>query len=143
MKYRKLRIAWSVGWGVVAVLLCVLWVRSYWWQDVITGRYGAALSTHGSLTLDFWGSNPLFPNAISSIEQGVLDASELVSTLYRFQFQFDGNGLLTTLPIWTLVIASAICGFCPWTFHRFSLRTMLIATTLVAAVLGMIAWAVR
>ena len=30
MKYRKLRIAWSVGWGVVAVLLIVLlWVRSY------------------------------------------------------------------------------------------------------------------
>ena len=29
MKFRKLRIAWSVAWGVVAVLLCVLWVRSY------------------------------------------------------------------------------------------------------------------
>ena len=29
MKYRKLRIAWSVAWGIVAVLLCVLWVRSY------------------------------------------------------------------------------------------------------------------
>src|SRR5689334_17632588 len=29
MKYRKLRMAWSVTWGVVAVLLCVLWVRSY------------------------------------------------------------------------------------------------------------------
>ena len=33
MKYRKLRIAWSVAWGVVAVLLCVLWVRSYWWAE--------------------------------------------------------------------------------------------------------------
>src|SRR5262245_7567786 len=33
MKYRKLRIAWSVAWGVIAVLLCVLWVRSYWWMD--------------------------------------------------------------------------------------------------------------
>src|SRR5262245_23954492 len=28
-RYRKLRIAWSVAWGVVVVLLCVLWVRSY------------------------------------------------------------------------------------------------------------------
>ena len=36
MKYRKLRIAWSVAWGVVAVLLCVLWVRSYWWADDVT-----------------------------------------------------------------------------------------------------------
>ena len=30
MKFRKLRIAWSVVWGVAAVLLIVLWVRSYW-----------------------------------------------------------------------------------------------------------------
>ena len=30
MRFRKLRIAWSVAWGVLAVLLCVLWVRSYW-----------------------------------------------------------------------------------------------------------------
>jgi hypothetical protein len=33
MKYRKLRIAWSVAWGIVAVLLVVLWVRSYWRMD--------------------------------------------------------------------------------------------------------------
>ena len=30
MRYRKLRIAWSVGWGIACVLLIVLWVRSYW-----------------------------------------------------------------------------------------------------------------
>ena len=29
MKHRKLRIAWSVFWGLAAVLLIVLWVRSY------------------------------------------------------------------------------------------------------------------
>ena len=33
MKHRKLRIAWSVAWGVVAVLLVSLWVRSYWIAD--------------------------------------------------------------------------------------------------------------
>lgn len=35
MKYRKLRMGWSVGWGVVVVMLCVLWVRSYWWIDTV------------------------------------------------------------------------------------------------------------
>jgi hypothetical protein len=30
MRYRKLRIAWSVGWGVVCLALIVLWVRSYY-----------------------------------------------------------------------------------------------------------------
>jgi hypothetical protein len=34
MRFRKLRIAWSVGWAVVAVLLIVLWLRSYWWADI-------------------------------------------------------------------------------------------------------------
>src|SRR4051794_7311826 len=33
MKYRKLRIAWSVTWGIAAVLLIALWVRSYWIVD--------------------------------------------------------------------------------------------------------------
>ena len=38
MNYRELRIAWSVGWGLVAVLLCALWVRSYWWADALWYR---------------------------------------------------------------------------------------------------------
>src|SRR5262245_56414702 len=37
MKYRKLRIAWSVAWGLLAVLVCVLWVRSYWHYDYVEG----------------------------------------------------------------------------------------------------------
>ena len=33
MRFRKLRIAWSVVWGIACVLLIVLWVRSYWSVD--------------------------------------------------------------------------------------------------------------
>jgi len=33
MRFRKLRIAWSVAWSVIVVPLCVLWVRSYWLID--------------------------------------------------------------------------------------------------------------
>ena len=29
MKYRKLRIAWSVTWGIAAVLIVVFWIRGY------------------------------------------------------------------------------------------------------------------
>src|SRR5690348_8525325 len=35
MRFRKLRIAWSVVWGLAAVLLIVFWVRSYWHVDVL------------------------------------------------------------------------------------------------------------
>ena len=32
---RGLRIAWSVWWGILFVLLIVLWVRSYWRMDIV------------------------------------------------------------------------------------------------------------
>ena len=32
MRFRKLRIAWSVVCGIACVLLIVLWVRSYWYD---------------------------------------------------------------------------------------------------------------
>src|SRR6478736_9471608 len=35
MRFRKLRIAWSVGCGILCVLLIVLWVRSYRWCDTV------------------------------------------------------------------------------------------------------------
>ena len=35
MKFRKLRIALSVTWGVACLLLIVLWVRSFYFGDVI------------------------------------------------------------------------------------------------------------
>ena len=40
MKYRKLRIAFSVTCGIACVLLVVLWVRSYWWVDLLAYRRG-------------------------------------------------------------------------------------------------------
>ena len=39
MRFRKLRIAWLVAWGVACVLLVVLWVRSYWREEDIGGRF--------------------------------------------------------------------------------------------------------
>ena len=38
MKFRKLRVAWSVVWGIAAVLFVALWVRSYWRVDGLTAR---------------------------------------------------------------------------------------------------------
>src|SRR6476661_3879782 len=40
MRFRKLRIAWSVFCGIACVLLIVLWVRSYWVRDYLIVDYG-------------------------------------------------------------------------------------------------------
>jgi hypothetical protein len=66
MRFRKLRIAWSVGWGIICVLLIVLWVRSYenqaprssdWNSKRLPkgnenpGRIFTAMSSYGSIQL--------------------------------------------------------------------------------------------
>jgi hypothetical protein len=43
MRFRKLRIAWSVGWGSAAVLQCVRWVRNYWTGDLYLYWFGILL----------------------------------------------------------------------------------------------------
>jgi uncharacterized membrane protein YgaE (UPF0421/DUF939 family) len=83
MRFRKLRIAWSVVWGSAAVLLLAEWVRSYWTSDLYV----------------YW-----------------------VAIL--------------------LIAALATTSWFEWS-PRFSLRTLLIATTLIALVLGAIVYAVR
>ena len=50
---------------------------------------------------------------------------------------------MLAFPQWCPVLASMILAVIPWLRWRFSLRTLLIATTLVAVVLGIIVWAVR
>ena len=78
MKYRKLRIAWSVAWGVVAVLLLVV------------------------------------------------DRPKPWSTVFPL------------VPYWSLMLFCVAIAASAWFPYRFSLRTMLIATTLVSAALGTI-----
>ena len=43
MRFRKLRIAFSVLCAATCVLLIVLWVRSYWWIDQIVGTFGTTV----------------------------------------------------------------------------------------------------
>jgi hypothetical protein len=44
--------------------------------------------------------------------------------------------------MWSLVLGSVACSATPWvSLKRFSLRTLLIATTAVAVVLGVVVWA--
>ncbi len=48
-------------------------------------------------------------------------------------------------PHWIVALVAALVGALPWALkiRRFSLRTLLIATTLVAVVLGLAVWASR
>jgi hypothetical protein len=133
MKYRKLRIAWSVAWGLLAVLLCMLWVRSYWWHEqdwlnstdnVLTG----VGSVSGAIVVH-WTRPGLgyYPRSDTS----------------WFQWEQTAAYWRLTIPTPFLSFVSLICATLPWLHFRFGLRTLLIATTLVAVALGLVVWASR
>jgi hypothetical protein len=52
-------------------------------------------------------------------------------------------GLLISVPYFCCVIFFATFSSVPWLHRRFSLRTLLIATTLVAIALGVIVYAMK
>jgi hypothetical protein len=150
MKHRKLRIAWSVVWGVVAVLLCVLWVRSYWIQDSIGRSDGKGYRTDltsyagtlaGSRLMEVAVGNPWPPKAHGwRYYNFKVDTEKTYSPWLHLDIR--------STDLWEVVInygivagAFVILGAIPWLPFRFSLRTLLIATALVAVALGLIVWA--
>ena len=53
MKYRNLRITWSIAWGIACVLLAILWVRSYSSMQIWNISAGHAVSTaDGTIMID-------------------------------------------------------------------------------------------
>ena len=143
MKYRKLRIAWSVAWGLLAVLLCVLWVRSYWWADFIcfdrSGDFEPVVRSEV-------GTISIFPPGVTSwtlrhVEFYFPNAGLEIKAVLLGRFELDSTEL--TFPHWFAVAVSGLMVVAPWLPLRFSLRTLLIATTLVAVGLGLVVWASR
>jgi hypothetical protein len=146
MKYRKLRIAWSVAWGIVAALLIVLWVRSYWWSDSI-----GYIETWSLTSIESAGGRISFNKSYSDSPILGDDAWYIDSTrrtpgddklAQQFEWWEFGSDIQATIPTWlpTVVVAALVA--LPWIRWRwrFSLRTLLIATTLVAVGLGLIVW---
>jgi hypothetical protein len=135
MRNRKLRIVWSVAWGLVCVLLIALWVRSYWWEDTISYKKLGVLSNRG--TLYFGRDDVLATSAWSMASDPATYKSELPQGIGWVN---DPFWFFIYSPHYIIVVMSAAIAVLPWLRWRFSLRTLLIAMTLVAVVLGLIVW---
>jgi hypothetical protein len=149
MKHRSLRITWSVAWGIVAVLLVALWVRSYWWSDTINIRvngskmFGVA-SSLGSLLVGSTDASDY--EKFSGRWMWLVRPSDPAwakQTNHGFLYYSRSGMNLVGIPSWLAVISTAGLAIVPWLICRFSLRTLLIATTLVAVGLGLIVWGTR
>jgi len=136
---------------LAAVLLIVLWVRSYWWWDTVQGpliggvQFSAG-SHHGRLAVGT-GAFEIVP-VISWGRQSVQSYYEAVAVLSRiapsgFAFFHSGGSWEIHIPHWFATSGLAVLAAAPWLRWRFRLRTLLIVTTLVALVLGLVVYAAR
>jgi hypothetical protein len=143
MKYRKLRIAWSVTWGLVAMLLCVWWVRSYWWVDLVGAPRTETWSYFGKLDLHIYSSDFTIGFGVSSdaANDSVFEPQRHAPA---FDFHLTDDRVIVTVPHWLLILICVAIASSTWlSFNRFSLRTLLIVTTLVGVGLGLVVYAAR
>lgn len=151
MKFRKLRIAWSVFFGMLCMLLITLWVRSFWRFDTVRGCPKGNLTVInvycGEITIE--RRSPLgfqfrwqmwyLPNngpqhQLNGLEMWKYD---------RLGSSRAAKGWHVAISIWLPTLISGILAVVPavpWNrwLKRFSLRTLLIVMTVVSVALALI-----
>jgi hypothetical protein len=157
-----LRIAFSATCLIACVLLIALWVRSYWTEESLNhfnfpeGRIHRIVSTYGTLRLHY-ATNTLLvaPGRISQWRATsqwhdnrklTAEKTEIIRKSNSQQFRWTNrrpSSLTVKAPYWLVTLLIAASGVAPWIRWRFSLRALLIATTLVAMVLGLIVAVLR
>jgi hypothetical protein len=146
LKYRKLRIAWSVMWGAAAVLLVVLWVWSYWQGGEVTyrnesiteGNAEVGLQSVRGRLLFYWDTDHNPPFRIGWFRQTFVAEEPPMPV---FVWHNSPNSKYIEVPYWFGVAILAAISALPLTNRfrfGFSLRTLLIGTTLVAILLGVV-----
>jgi hypothetical protein len=152
---RLIRIAATAVCLTACVLLVVLWVQSYWRQETISFRGSAnSVSTmKGSLIINGGGFTFMVDDdsAIGiksySHRKPLAGGRISVSSMYpisHFDYELRGKGW--KFPMWLLVAAFAVVAalpWLPWWSTRYSLRTLLIVTTLIATGLGLAGYFAR
>jgi hypothetical protein len=165
MKYRKLRIAFTVACGILCLMQTILWARSYWRSDFFDCHFwtNAPVKTDWStyypsgcvLAISRLGA---FNISIYSVKIRSRKAAQLVTfpndeesaSMMRDNYGFELGevrlprvhvaakfaGLTIISPYWAPLILAASLAATPWLRWRFSLRTLLVAVTVVAVLLG-------
>jgi hypothetical protein len=163
---RGLRIAWIVACGILCVVLVALWMRSYWQFDLVLVRFSASNDlrlvssrgrvascisepSSGRVTGDFRISPSAYMTSSASWWISGSTFSSLAGELERNftpvprRTNLGGvDGRIVVVPLWMAVASSGSLAALPWIHwsNRFSLRTLLIATTLIAVVLAAVAY---
>jgi len=155
MRFRKLRIACFVGCSMACVLLVAMWVRSYSTVDSMRyGMFGRFLlhiqSGSGRIIVFTFPYAREFRTGSFPIEH--IGPRDVLSTAafgnhYTLIF-YAGWKPTAVVPYWAMLAVMLAAGVASlWSLRdttwRFSLRTLLLATTIIAVLLGIIVWSTR
>jgi hypothetical protein len=155
---KNLRVATTALSLTAGVLLIALWVRSYWQCDWISGdwirgrgdgewHFVEIKSIGGFLVwwqhnfTDHDGGNLDLSIATLPFQKEYLSWVPWYGRFERYNQQTSKSIITEAMvPYWMLLLALFVLSVIPWLSwsNRFSLRTLLIATSLVALGLGMI-----
>jgi hypothetical protein len=154
---RYLRIVVTAMSLTACMLLVALWVRSYWRYDWF-GNLSFIPQGNNSLPKDGClvesANGVLIVLYIGKVRESYSGVSRLIgssdwrvtgdeweSAWNGFRAKVYPNGIIrVSVPHWFLALLTGTAAALSWSKCRFSLRTLLIATTLVAVVLGVIVW---
>ena len=149
LRFRRLRIALSAFCGLTAVLLLVLFVWSYWWLGAIViplsrNRVVALYAIKGTVgagTSIAQRRRPLTFDALSADraievwrDVNVTPPSPWFGGIIKIK---ETDLISVYLPTWIVIGVVVAMSVAPWTRWQFTLRTLLIATTLIAVLFGL------
>jgi hypothetical protein len=155
-RFRRLRIFVSVFFAAIAVGLCILWAISCWRSPTIGINLSALPSglefilfkmQHGNIGLHFFGESAHVYKTVFSFEP-MYWATSGIQSLIGFRYYPLGHGRYTAIffPAWVPIVASIAM---TWIMRelplrtQFSLRTLLIGTTLTALIMGLVGYIFR
>jgi hypothetical protein len=149
MKYRKLRIVWSVTCSILSILLIVFWVRSYYAADVIlwsvTKWRGLQFtSQQGQLDAQRCNLDGAGHHGGMNFSTGPIGSFGKAPTTLGFNLRH--LPFYIAFPYWAPVVICMGLAAVPFIIKRYQrfqlgVRTLLIATTIVEVVLGLAVFA--
>jgi hypothetical protein len=136
-----LRIGWSVACGILGLMLIVLWVRSYWIGEIVARKTPTGLNT--AIGSSF-GMAFVSHSKLSTVPPGPFDIHDWQRIQFKpmrnkkLHFEFRATSQFIQAPYNFLVPLVAAVATMPWLTWQFSLRTLLIALTVVSVTIGVL-----
>lgn len=144
-RLRYLRIAFSLVCGICCLLMIAWWVRGYWWAD--GGFLKLTPSKHiqfhaggGRMTVYFEHnpSNRWFESWSQPVTE--LPSPDAEDRIPWFALHFWPTFARLYIAHWIIAVLAGLLAVVPWCPTRFSLRTLLVGTATIAAIVGVIVW---